>query len=215
MRTGTSTPKSLGKTGAAVIEADVANFVVGAHGLGDVELLDAFAGHDASLVFALPEIEQATKFLGELAAAGINHDNGNACSNRVLDGFAEGRRIGNGNHEAIRLRGNRCINHLGHLGHVKGFGRQIFGFHAERLGGIIHAVLDDGPIGIAALAMGHKHNTGFIERQQIRQPPTALSAQPEGRARVSLFSQARTCFLLLNISASRDRGQRTSCIFSF
>ena len=149
------------------------------------------------------------------AAAGVDHDHRNARGNGVLDRFAERRRIGNGNDQAIGLRGRRCVDHLGHLGHVEGFGRQIFGLHAKRLGGVVHAVLDDRPVGIAALAMGHEHDTGFIGgsksggRRQHRQPGQ------QGRALVSLFSQARTCFLLLFISASRDRGRRTSCIFSF
>ena len=154
--------ETLGEAGAAVIEADVADLVVGADRLGDAELVDALAGHHAGLVFALAEIEQAAEFLGQLAAAGIDDDHRDARGDRVLHRFAEGRRIGDGDDEAVRLRGGRRVDHLRHLGHVEGFGRQILGLHAERLGGIVHAVLDDRPVGIAALAVGHEHNAGFI-----------------------------------------------------
>ncbi len=102
--------------------------MVGADGLGDAELLDAFAGHDARFVFALPEIEQAAEFLGQLAAAGVDDDHRNAGGNRVLHRFAEGRRIGDRNHEAVGLRGRRGVDHLGHLGHVEGFGARYSAF---------------------------------------------------------------------------------------
>ena len=98
--------------------------------------------------------------LGEVGAAGIDDDHRNACGDRVLDRRAQSGGIGNRDHQAIGLRGCGGIDHLGHLHHVESFRRQVFRLDAEGLGGIVHAVLDDRPIGVAALAMGDEYDAG-------------------------------------------------------
>ncbi len=82
LSTGTSTPRPFWQTVAAVIKAGIADFVVGADGLGDAQSLDAFAGHDAGLEFILTHEQQAAEFVGQLRAAGIDHDHRNAGGDR-------------------------------------------------------------------------------------------------------------------------------------
>ena len=79
-----------------------------------------------------------------------------------LTGSAERGGVGNGDDQPVRLRGDGGVDHLRHLGHVEGFGREIFGLDAERLGGVVHAVLDDRPVGVAALAVGDEDDAGLI-----------------------------------------------------
>ena len=45
--------------------------------------------------------------------------------------------------------------------HVEGLGREILGVDAERLGGVVHAVLDHRPVGVAALAVGDEDDPGL------------------------------------------------------
>ena len=154
--------EALGEAGAAVVEAGVADLVIGADRLGEAERLDPFAGRDAGLVLVLSHEQETAEVLRQLGAAGVDHDDRDACGDRRLDGFREGGGVGDGDHQPVRLGGDDGVDHLRHLGHVEGFGREIFGLDARTLGGVVHAVLDDRPVGVAALAVGDEDDAGVI-----------------------------------------------------
>ena len=46
---------------------------------------------------------------------------------------AEGTLVGNGDHQAVRLRGDGRVQQLLHRRHVEGLGRQILGLDAQVL----------------------------------------------------------------------------------
>ena len=129
-----------------------------------------------------------------------------------LTGADRAAASGIGNDEAVGLGSGDGVDHLGHLRHVEGFGRQIFGLDAQRLGGVVHAVLDHRPIGIAALAVGDEDHAGFVGRgdlrgrRQQREPGNSAEHRPHDFLKREHVS---SCFMSLPAS----RGGQTSCHF--
>ena len=102
-----------------------------------------------------------------------------------LTGSRERGGIGDRDHQPVGLRGRDGVDHLRHLGHVEGLGRQIFGLDAERLGGVVHAVLDHRPVGVAALAVGDEDDAGLVGRGNAAAAERTVSAA--GKAEQSGF----------------------------
>ena len=130
----------------------------------------------------------------------------------VLDGFREGGGVGDGDDQAVGLGGDDGVDHLRQLGHVEGFGREIFGLDAERLGGVVHAVLDDRPVGVAALAVGDEDDAGLIGGSKVCRRRHQGQPGQQAERRLQYLHKREHQFLLF-VFRRRSYGRQSSCSF--
>ena len=133
-------------------------------------LLESLAAAEAGLVLGLADVRRDAELLEDVRAR-VHRDHRDVRGDRVPDRIAERLGVGDRDHEAVGLRGDRGVDDLRHLHHVEAVGRAVLDGHAEVLGGLVDAVLDHRPERVRGLAVADHDEAHVLGHAPRRSTP--------------------------------------------